>query len=128
MPLAGSVAISRPVVRVFAGTKSVGRQAACASHDDPCTETFIGDYFGLAISGTQVYGLFVSTHYPSSIRADEGGPVRVPEPFQRQALLELQLLRAQPQGLRGRHGDESPHEGGRRRERGAGHIGVEPGD
>jgi hypothetical protein len=50
-------------------------QAACATHDDPCTETFIGDYFGLAISATRVYGLFVSTHYPSTVRADEGGPV-----------------------------------------------------
>jgi hypothetical protein len=50
-------------------------QAACASHDDPCTSTFIGDYFGLAVSGTRVYGLFVSTHYPSAVRADEGGPV-----------------------------------------------------
>ena len=48
-------------------------QAACASHDDPCQLTFIGDYFGLAVSATQVYGLFVSTHYPSSVPADEGG-------------------------------------------------------
>jgi hypothetical protein len=50
-------------------------QAACVSHADPCELTFIGDYFGLAVSATQVYGLFVSTHYPSSVRADEGGPV-----------------------------------------------------
>lgn len=48
-------------------------QAACASHNDPYTLTFIGDYFGLAISDTQVYALFVSTHYPSTVRADEGG-------------------------------------------------------
>jgi hypothetical protein len=50
-------------------------QAACVQHTDPCALTFIGDYFGLAISNTQIYGLFVSTHYPSGIRADEGGPV-----------------------------------------------------
>lgn len=50
-------------------------QMACASHDDPCTTSFIGDYFGLAISGSNVYALFVSTHYPSSVTADEGGPV-----------------------------------------------------
>ena len=50
-------------------------QAACVNHADPCALTFIGDYFGLAVSATQVYGLFVSTHYPSTVRADEGGPV-----------------------------------------------------
>jgi len=36
---------------------------------------FIGDYFGLAISGGNIYGLFVSTHYPSTVKADEGGKV-----------------------------------------------------
>jgi hypothetical protein len=50
-------------------------QMACAAHDDPCSESFIGDYFGLAVSQSTVYGLFVSTHYPSSVPADEGGPV-----------------------------------------------------
>ena len=51
-------------------------QMACAGHSDPCSSNaFIGDYFGLAISKTAVYGLFVSTHYPSSVTADEGGPV-----------------------------------------------------
>src|SRR5262249_11505491 len=49
---------------------------ACASHQDPCVvRAFIGDYFGLAVSATNVYGFFVSTHYPSSVTADEGGPV-----------------------------------------------------
>jgi hypothetical protein len=34
------------------------------------------DYFGLAISGANIYSLFVSTHYPSpTVNADEGGPV-----------------------------------------------------
>jgi hypothetical protein len=51
-------------------------QIACASHHDPClVRSFIGDYFGLAISDGNVYGLFVSTHYPSGVTADEGGPV-----------------------------------------------------
>ena len=51
-------------------------QMACASATDPCTtRAFIGDYFGLAISKTAVYALFVSTHYPSKVTADEGGPV-----------------------------------------------------
>jgi hypothetical protein len=51
-------------------------QMACAAHSDPCTaNAFIGDYFGLAISGGNIYGFFVSTHYPSSVTADEGGTV-----------------------------------------------------
>jgi len=51
-------------------------QMACASATDPCTtRAFIGDYFGLAISNENVYALFVSTHYPSNVTADEGGPV-----------------------------------------------------
>jgi hypothetical protein len=51
-------------------------QMACAAHSDPCPSgAFIGDYFGLAISKTAIYGLFVSTHYPSNVTADEGGPV-----------------------------------------------------
>src|SRR5207244_5844714 len=41
-------------------------QYPCAGHNDPCPtgRGFIGDYFGLAISGTTVYTLSVSTHYP----------------------------------------------------------------
>jgi hypothetical protein len=52
-------------------------QYPCAAARDPCPTGggFIGDYFGLAISASNVYGLFVSTHYPSSVRADEGGPI-----------------------------------------------------
>jgi hypothetical protein len=51
-------------------------QMACAAHQDPCTSNaFIGDYFGLAISDDNIYGFFVSTHYPSGVQADEGGPV-----------------------------------------------------
>ena len=51
-------------------------QMACAGHSDPCTSrAFIGDYFGLAISETNVYTLAVSTHCPSDVIADDGGPV-----------------------------------------------------
>jgi hypothetical protein len=51
-------------------------QMACANHEDPCTtNAFIGDYFGLAISEENVYALFVSTHYPSTVTGDDGGPV-----------------------------------------------------
>jgi hypothetical protein len=51
-------------------------QMACAGHTDPCTSrAFIGDYFGLAISGSNVYTLAVSTRYPSDVTADGGGPV-----------------------------------------------------
>lgn len=61
-------------------------QMACAAHSDPCTaNAFIGDYFGLAISGGNIYGFFVSTHYPSSVTADEGGPVY----YQQQVLAKI---------------------------------------
>jgi hypothetical protein len=53
-------------------------QYACAGHNDPCPtgRGFIGDYFGLAISGLNVYTFGVSTHYPSqTVTADGGGPV-----------------------------------------------------
>jgi hypothetical protein len=46
-------------------------QIACASHNDPCRNSFIGDYFGLAISGRNIYTLTVSTHYPSNVKADD---------------------------------------------------------
>lgn len=52
-------------------------QYPCAAHQDPCPNGggFIGDYFGLAISDDNIYSLFVSTHYPSTVVADGGGPV-----------------------------------------------------
>ncbi|HEX9075663.1 MAG TPA: sialidase family protein [Anaerolineae bacterium] len=59
--------------------QSVGglSQYPCAGHRDPCPNGrgFIGDYFGLAVSGKNIYALFVSTHYPSTVTADGGGPV-----------------------------------------------------
>lgn len=48
-------------------------QAPCA--DANCASGFIGDYFGLAVSKGNVYGFFVSTHYPWAVTADGGGPV-----------------------------------------------------
>ena len=45
-------------------------QMACASHNDPCRRSFIGDYFGIAISAGNIYTLSVSTHYPSNVQAD----------------------------------------------------------
>ena len=53
-------------------------QYPCAGHANPCPagRGFIGDYFGLAISGTNVYALSVSTHYPASgVLADDSGPI-----------------------------------------------------
>jgi hypothetical protein len=51
-------------------------QMACAAHQDPCTtNAFIGDYFGLAISGGNIYALMVSTHYPSGVTGDGGETV-----------------------------------------------------
>jgi hypothetical protein len=52
-------------------------QYPCAGATDPCStgNGFIGDYFGLAISANNIYALMVSTHDPSTLTADEGGPV-----------------------------------------------------
>jgi hypothetical protein len=50
-------------------------QIACYAHRDPCPGVFIGDYFGLAVSQGNIYTFSVSTRYPSSVTADEGGPV-----------------------------------------------------
>lgn len=52
-------------------------QYPCAGATDPCLtgRGFIGDYFGLAVSEENIYALMVSTHYPSNVTADEGGPV-----------------------------------------------------
>jgi hypothetical protein len=61
---------SQPVQKV----DGIG-QIACYRHRDPCDGVFIGDYFGLAISEGNIYTLFVSTHYASTVEADGGGPV-----------------------------------------------------
>src|SRR5439155_1512401 len=52
-------------------------QYPCSGARDPCPSGrgFIGDYFGLVVSAKSIYALFVSTHYPSGVTADEGGRV-----------------------------------------------------
>jgi hypothetical protein len=51
-------------------------QMACAAHANPCQiRSFIGDYFGLAISDANVYTFSVSTHYPSGVKGDGGAEV-----------------------------------------------------
>jgi hypothetical protein len=50
-------------------------QIACSSHVDPCRVSFIGDYFGLAISDGNIYTLSVSTHYQSGVVDDNGQPL-----------------------------------------------------
>lgn len=62
------------VLRLLAEGRTLGGlgQMACASHNDPCRLSFIGDYFGLAISQGNIYTLSVSTHYPSNVKADDG--------------------------------------------------------
>jgi hypothetical protein len=62
-------------------------QYPCAGARDPCPNGsgFIGDYFGLAISSGNIYGFFVSTHYPSTVTADEGGPIY----YQQQVLAKV---------------------------------------
>ncbi len=50
-------------------------QIACPKHADPCPLSFIGDYFGMAISGSSIYTLTVSTHYPSGVTSDQGTPL-----------------------------------------------------
>jgi hypothetical protein len=53
-------------------------QYPCAGARDPCPRGsgFIGDYFGLAISANNIYGLFPSTHYAApGVTADGGGPI-----------------------------------------------------
>src|SRR3989441_941281 len=50
-------------------------QYPCTRARDPCPNRrgLIGHHFGLAISATNIYSLFVSTHYPSNVTGDEGG-------------------------------------------------------
>jgi hypothetical protein len=55
--------------------QSVGGLSQLPCADANCAVGFIGDYFGLAISAHNIYALSVSTHYPSDVTADGGGPV-----------------------------------------------------
>jgi hypothetical protein len=80
VPVGGNVRVSQFTWDPDQPQQKVGgiTQYACAGHDDPCPtgRGFIGDYFGLAISGANIYTFGVSTHYPSqTVTADDGGPV-----------------------------------------------------
>jgi hypothetical protein len=77
-PVGGNVRVSQFTWDPEQPGQTIGGidQMACAAHQDPCTtRAFIGDYFGLAISSQNIYSLAVSTHYPSGVTADRGGPV-----------------------------------------------------
>jgi hypothetical protein len=56
-------------------SQTVGGLSQLPCSDANCAVGFIGDYFGLAVSDHNIYALFVSTHYPSDVTADGGGPV-----------------------------------------------------
>jgi hypothetical protein len=79
-PVGGNVRVSEFTWDPDQSQQKVGgiTQYACAGHTDPCPRGrgFIGDYFGLAISGLNIYTFGVSTHYASTtVMADGGGPV-----------------------------------------------------
>src|SRR5579864_1387079 len=75
VPVGGNVRISKYTWDPQQPGQHVGGLPQLPCADANCTTTFIGDYFGLAMSADSVYALFVSTHYPSHVEADEGGPV-----------------------------------------------------
>jgi hypothetical protein len=89
VPVGGNVRISQFTWDPEQPGQHVGglSQYPCAAARDPCPAGggFIGDYFGLAISSGNLYALMVSTHYPASVTADEGGPVY----YQQQVLATL---------------------------------------
>ena len=64
------------------GTRGGVTQRACESPGDPCTDIFLGDYFGLQVSAKRVYVLSSSTYYPSQVRGDDGRRLR----YQQQVL------------------------------------------
>jgi hypothetical protein len=78
-PVAANVRISEFTWDPEQPGQSLGglSQYPCAAAMDPCPTGggFIGDYFALAISANNIYALMVSTHYPSTVTADRGGPV-----------------------------------------------------
>ena len=80
VPVGGNVRVSQFSWDPDQPAQKVGglSQYPCAGHTDPCPtgRGFIGDYFGLAISDSNIYTLSVSTHYPGAgVTADGGGPV-----------------------------------------------------
>ena len=75
VPAGGNVRITKFSWDPQQPGQSVGGLGQLPCADADCAVGFIGDYFGLAISGRHIYALFVSTHYPSDVTADGGGPV-----------------------------------------------------
>jgi hypothetical protein len=79
VPVAANVPISQYTWDPEQPAQHLGgvAQYPCAGATDPCLRGsgFIGDYFALAISAQNIYALMVSTHYPSTVTADEGGPI-----------------------------------------------------
>jgi hypothetical protein len=79
VPVGGNVRISQNTWDPEQPGQHLGGlpQYPCAGARNPCPagRGFIGDYFGLAVSQHNIYALMVSTHYPSDVTADEGGPI-----------------------------------------------------
>jgi hypothetical protein len=76
VPIGGNVRISTFSWDPQQPGQTVGGLSQLPCADANCAVGFIGDYFGLAISATNIYALFVSTHYPATgVTADGGGPV-----------------------------------------------------
>jgi hypothetical protein len=75
VPVGGNVQITKFGWDPQQPGQTVGGLTQLPCSDANCAVGFIGDYFGLAISDHNLYALFVSTHYPSDVTADGGGPV-----------------------------------------------------
>jgi hypothetical protein len=75
MAVGGNVRISQFSWDAQQPGQSVGGLSQLPCADANCAVGFIGDYFGLTISQHNIYALSVSTHYPSDVTADGGGPV-----------------------------------------------------
>jgi len=75
VPVGGNVQITKFGWDPQQPGQSVGGLSQLPCADANCAVGFIGDYFGLAVSRGNIYALFVSTHYPSDVTADGGGPV-----------------------------------------------------
>ncbi len=74
VPVSGNVQITRFGWDPQQPGQTVGGLSQLPCSDANCAVGFIGDYFGLAVSDHNIYALFVSTHYPSDVTADGGGP------------------------------------------------------
>jgi hypothetical protein len=75
VPVGGNVRITNFSWDPQQPGQTVGGLSQLPCADANCAVGFIGDYFGLAVSDGNIYALFVSTHYPSDVTADGGGPV-----------------------------------------------------